>query len=389
MKNLNKTIVLLLFIVGFSFSGFCGNPPEKEKPIEEIIENLLQQMKKITLEHQKSNLLVQNEIAFITKRLAVSQNLKEQVKLLVRKDQLETQLRKNRNSELSDISRIRYLKGLEIIKVLYGKTLALDHHFASISTFHEISKIANPNHYPDFVRLKDNLQVKADKKSGFQLGSLMNNNIYTSVIYSFVSLFSNNNLSKQEKEASLKEVECILDFTLRMHNDLNTIYFETSFLQESNENLMKDLDELFKNYTEPIGYTTSLQECRQNDEWDAVRKKLDEYVKEMDVALQDDTQTEKARTMRIDLEFPVDRLLRFIEQYNGFIDKGTEFYEKFKIMLSSYENEQQCSTKIPIAYKNLKENIDVAIEKFNTAYRPVEINGSKMKQLLYGINIYQ
>ena len=241
-------------MVGFGFSGFCGNTLEKEKPIEEILENLLRNIDEIRFEYQKINRPVRNEIVFVKEQLAVSKNLKEQVQLLIRKDQLENQLRENQNSELSDISRIRYLKGLEIIKVLYGKTLALDHHFASISTFHEISKIANPNHYPDFVRLKDELQEKADKKSGFQLGNLMNNNIYTSVIYSFVSLFNNDNLSKQEKEANLKEVECILDFTLRMHNDLNTIYFETSFLQESNENLMKDLDQLFKNYTEPIGY---------------------------------------------------------------------------------------------------------------------------------------
>ncbi|MEM0517998.1 hypothetical protein [Aequorivita flava] len=39
-------------------------------------------------------------------------------------------------------------------------------------------------------------------------------------------------------------------------------------------------------------------------------------------------------------------------------------------------------------YSRLKEGISVTIEKFNTAYKPVEINGSKMKQLLYGINEY-
>ena len=36
----------------------------------------------------------------------------------------------------------------------------------------------------------------------------------------------------------------------------------------------------------------------------------------------------------------------------------------------------------------LKSDIDIAIEKFNTAYKPVEINGSKMKEILYGINGY-
>jgi len=58
-------------------------------------------------------------------------------------------------------------------------------------------------------------------------------------------------------------------------------------------------------------------------------------------------------------------------------------------MLNNYENEQQCSNKIPVEYQTLKTNIRTAVEKFNTAYKPIEINGSKLKQLLYGINEYQ
>ncbi|WP_299127567.1 hypothetical protein [uncultured Winogradskyella sp.] len=44
--------------------------------------------------------------------------------------------------------------------------------------------------------------------------------------------------------------------------------------------------------------------------------------------------------------------------------------------------------KIPLEYGKLKESVNIAIEKFNTAYKPVEINGSKMKEILYGINEY-
>jgi len=46
-------------------------------------------------------------------------------------------------------------------------------------------------------------------------------------------------------------------------------------------------------------------------------------------------------------------------------------------------------SSLPLEYTKLKSDIDIAIEKFNTAYRPVEINGTKMKQLLYGINEYE
>jgi len=56
--------------------------------------------------------------------------------------------------------------------------------------------------------------------------------------------------------------------------------------------------------------------------------------------------------MQVNLEFPIDRLLQFIGQYNNFIDQGGKFYEKFKIILNSYENEKQCETKLPLEYKN-------------------------------------
>ncbi len=93
--------------------------------------------------------------------------------------------------------------------------------------------------------------------------------------------------------------------------------------------------------------------------------------------------------MIVNMEFPVDRLIQFIGQYNNFIDLGGKFYEKFRIILNSYENEKQCETKLPLEYKKLKSDIDIAIEKFNKAYKPVEINGSKMKELLYGLNEFE
>ena len=65
----------------------------------------------------------------------------------------------------SDISKIRYLKGLQIIRILYDKTLSLDHHFSSVRTFSEINKMANPNQYSEFDKLKELVATKKDKKT--------------------------------------------------------------------------------------------------------------------------------------------------------------------------------------------------------------------------------
>lgn len=266
--------------------------------------------------------------------------------------------------------------------------LSLDHHFASVATFNEINNLSNPNHYPEFIKIKDVINDGVDKKNGFNLSGILGDNIYTSILHSFVSLFNSGNTTKKEKEEHIKEVECILDFTLRMHNELNTIYFETAFLRKSNDNIMIELEQLFIDFTKPIKYKVALKVCRNSDDWDTVRQNLSNYLQELDKVLNNDAQRFKAHKMQINLAFPIDRLLQYITQYNSHIDQGAKFYEKFGIMLDSYENEQQCATKIPIEYNNLKANIKTSIEKFNTAYKPIEINGSKMKEVLYGMNEY-
>ncbi len=247
--------------------------------------------------------------------------------------------------------------------------------------------MSNPNNYQEFSQVKDMLNKKKDKKTGFSLTSLLGQNIYTSAIDMIFNLFTSD-ASPKEKNAELQKIECILDFTLRMSNDLNTIYFETSFLQKSNDKVMEDLERLFKDYTKPIKYQTSLKDCRANDDWDIVREKLNSFLEKLDIAINDGNKQQRVTKMQIDLNCPIDRLLQFITQYNSFIDQGGKFYEKFKIILDSYENEQQCNSSLPPAYKKLKSDIDIAIDKFNTAYKPVEINGSKMKEVLYGINEY-
>jgi len=375
------TTIVIYIITQLSY----GNT---DKNIDQIITDLSTETRAISKKYNIIYINLHKELSVIDKKLLKTKSLKKQVALLIKKEQLKDELKENNLAEISDLSKIRYLKGLQIIKILYEKTLSLDHHFASVATFNEINNLSNPNYYPEFIKLKENISSKQDRKSGFSLPNLLGNNIYTSITHSIVSLFNNNNASKEEKEENMKDVECVLDFTLRMHNELNTIYFETAFLQKSNNNVVKELEQLFVDYAKPIKYRLPLKECRNMDDWDSLREHLNNYIQVLNEASKDESKRYKAHKMQINLEFPIDRLLQFITQYNAHIDQGSKFYEKFSIMLDSYENEKQCATKIPLEYKKLKDNILIAIEKFNTAYKPVEINGSKMKEVLYGINEY-
>ncbi len=392
MSNLTKLfIAILLFGFQYNYSlsaNEVGNEiyNDKDKEIDQVLNELSTEVNIVKIHYGELKQDIYNKLALLTKNLTTENEIESKLNMLIKKDQLKDELEFLKLNEKTNINKIRYLKGLSIIKILYEKILSLDHHFSSIATFNEISKISNPNNYQEFSQVKDLISKKRDKKKGFNITSLLGNNIYTSSIDMFINLF-NSNASPQEKEAELKKIECIMDFTLRMSNDLNTIYFETAFLQKSNDKVMQDLERLFTDYTKPIKYITPLKECRGSDDWDIVREKLESFLERLEKVIADNNQA-KAMKMQIDLNFPIDRLLQFITQYNSFIDQGGKFYEKFKIILDSYENEQQCNSSLPPAYKKLKSDIDVAIEKFNTAYKPVEINGSKMKEILYGINEY-
>lgn len=324
-----------------------------------------------------------NQITAINQQLKTEENLNQKVNLLIQKDTINENLKKLELDNVSDISKIRYIKGMQIIKILYEKVLGLDHHFASVRTFSEISKMANPNQYPEFEKIKELVKAKREKKQGVDLTSVLGTNTLVSVINTFSNMMVSG-LSKEEKEAELTKIECIIDFTLRMQTDLNTIYFETAYLQASNNAIKGDIEALFKDYTKSINYLVSLSECRNNDDWDKVSSQLNVYLSTMDKA--EGVQKNK---MLINLEFPIDRLIQFITQYNNFINEGEKFYQKFNIILNSYENEKQCESKLPMEYKKLKSDINIAIDKFNVAYKPVEINGTKMKEILYGINEFQ
>lgn len=370
--KISLTYLVILFCMTTGFANDKAIDPNV------LVQEMLAEITKVQKTFYIKKEAILNEITAINQQLKTEENLNQKVNLLVQKDALNEHLKKLELENASDISKIRYIKGLQIIKILYEKVLGLDHHFASVRTFSEISKMSNPNQYPEYEKIKELVKAKREKKQGLNLTSVLGTNTLVSVINTFSNMMVSG-LSKEETE--LAKIECILDFTLRMQNDLNTIYFETAYLQASNNAIKSDIEALFKDYTKSINYFVALSECRNNDDWDKVSTQLNTYVIAMDKA----TGVQKNK-MLINLEFPIDRLIQFITQYNTFINEGEKFYQKFSIILNSYENEKQCESKLPLEYKRLKSDIDIAIEKFNVAYRPVEINGTKMKEILYGIN---
>ncbi|MBL7868374.1 MAG: hypothetical protein JNM71_10165 [Flavobacterium lindanitolerans] len=371
--------VTFLFFATASSASVNGSDPE----FNAIFKEMQKELKKINAYYAPKIREKELRIQDISAKIYDTKETASKIDFLIQKDLLKEEILSLKKEEMQDLSKIRYLKGLQIIRLLYEKVLSLDHHFASVRTFSEINKISNPNQYPEYEKLKEIVKSRKDRKAGFDLTSILGTNTIVSVVQTFSNLMVSS-LSKDEKDKEIANIECILDFTLRMQNELNTIYFETAFLQKSNEKIRTDIETLFKEYTKPIGYANTLESCRTSDDWESVKQKTNDYLANLKTQ-----QGPQLYSSQVNIIFPIDRLLQFITQYNSFIDQGGKFYEKFKIILNSYENEKQCETKLPLEYKKLKDDIDVAISKFNMAYRPVEVNGSKMKEILYGINEFE
>ena len=307
------------------------------------------------------------------------------VRLLMEKIELKEELKKLEVSLELDMTKLRYQKGMELIRMLYEKILGLDHHFSSLKTHQNVNALSNPNSFPEFQEGQEQLKKRLRKDNSLNLPGILNTNPYLSSTVSIISSFIGSGGTK-ERETDLENISCIIDFTARMNSELSTIYYETEFLRESNATLKEECIQLFEDYTKVIKYYSQLDVCRREDDWESVYESLDNLIDELEALMDSDLPSDRTKLMKrqIDLEFSVDRLISFINQYNAFISNGEKYYQKFLIIVSNYPNEEICNGKLPDNFKNLRGDIEFSINKFNEAYNIAALKGSKLKDLLYG-----
>ncbi len=310
-------------------------------------------------------------------------------KLLWERVQLEDALKALEAEHQLKFVKLRYRKGIEIIKMLYEKILGMDHHFSSLKAQQELLKISNPHNYPEFKESLGATAEKMKRKYNFTLPQLLQGNPFLSAAFSVVGMMLSGVEDKDKKE-NQEKVACILDFTVRMYNDLNVIYYETGYLRDANLTLKKDCEALFSDCSRQVGYTITLEGCRQSDDWERLYSLLDNMVAKAlgenntipgMPAQPDQKLLAKAET---NLQFAIDRVVYFINRYSDFVNQGAEYYKKFAKIADSYENEKACNTILPDQFRQLKADIDQTLEKFNSAYRMPEVQGSKLKDMLYG-----
>lgn len=339
-----------------SSERFNGLPCYDTLDIERILNAADAEFRQLRNVHEqrqiqmRQNLLVTEEL--LSKRNQLS--ALNYIKTLEEKIRLQEALHQAEEDIYVELLRARYLKGLDLIKLLYEKILSLDHHFATLQTLQHVSALSNPNNYPAFQENQKLLADRLKKKSGVTVPALLQSNPFVSTTFSLVAALLGDGEPKQ-KEKDLEEISCILDFTLRMSHDLNTIYYETEFLKQGNESLKEDIMALFADYTKPIGYYVALDKCRKNDDWEAVTEALEKTLKEVEDGNKDPNLLKTAMKHRNNLEFSIDRLLDFMDKYTAFVTQGEKYYHKFLVIVDNYANAKACATKMPQQFADLKK----------------------------------
>lgn len=376
-----KIILTYIFIILSSF------PQDFTQEIDQF---------NITFEHEYENILSEslkfiqplNKAVQVEKNIILDDNYDPNYRLQCLLSQLEIKNEITNLEKQYDVkfAALRYEKGIDILKMLYEKVLALDHHFTSLNTLQSINDLSNPNSFPEFSKVQEMVKDRTEKKNTVKLPNFLSVNPYVSLTTSVISSFFGKG-DKKERSQEISSISCMLDFTVNMYSDLKVIYFETEYLKSSNKELLDACNQLFIDYTKAIGYKRSLVICRDTDDWDAVSSKLEKKVSGLlNKNASNSYQDRKSYIKELNnIEFSIDRLLSFMDDYSDFVNDGEKYYQKFLSIVQSYKHKEICVEQLPATYAELEKEIELSIEKFNTAYKIAELQGTKLRDLLYGI----
>jgi len=380
LPSLKSSFMLgLLFLTPFWMKGI--NITGDSTTFYDIHQSGFKAIYQLQGKYQAERSRINQQLQWLALQLVHRTSADQKVELLEEKLELLDALSRVENAETLEMLKVRYGKGIDLIRVMYEKILGLDHHFSSMQTYQNVAVLSNPNTFPAFKQIQGILKEKSSSKLGFSFPSIWESNAFLTATFSIVSSLLGKGRS-EEKSAEINEISCVLDFTLRMHGDLNIVRHETEFLKKANQALKEECEALFKEYTLFLDYLVPLADCRKNDDWEQLQEQLLEFMGQLQNESTKNVQ--EAKKKEVDLAFATQRVADFITKYSNFIQQGIQYYQKFDSIISSYENEATCAPSLPHQFQELKYDIKTTIEKFNNTYNLPEIQGSRLKSLLYG-----
>jgi hypothetical protein len=345
--------------------------------VEPLIEQAEQALYALAATHRTSSMPIERRMEeLLLGQGADCDDLREYLQLQRKLGQLNDQYALQK-------SKLRFRKGIEVLKMLYEKILAMDHHFSSMKTQRELLNISNPHFYPEFAETRSVIDERIKRKFGFTLPDALQVNPFLSATFSILGMVLSST-DDREKRTHPEKTACILDFTVRIYTDLNTLFYETGYLRDINSTLKVDCESLFVDCVRPLGYNLSLNNCRQDDDWERLFTILDLRVTTAMDPQHPEYNPTLVKRLETNLLFALERISQFITRYANFVLQGSDYYQKFTRILEPYDNDLKCARQLPDTFRQLKTDIQMTLEKFNHAYKLPEIQGSRLKDMLFG-----
>lgn len=368
----------------FAISVSAGTPTDSAA-FERILLGLQTEACQATAAFRREHAEITAKLAAVNQKLATGMGRVRHQKAMLEKMQLLESLSLLEAQSDVTLLKIRYRKGVDLIRVMYEKILGLDHHFTGLHTYQNIGMLSNPHSYPEFEKAKESLEKSKNRRYSMKLPALLESNPIVAGTFTLVSLLLGES-SQEVKEEEAGKIACILDFTVRMNAELTTIRNETEFLKNANQSLKVDCQRLFTDYARAAGYQVPLEDCRKADDWETLFSSLDEKMEAIEGGLVGDGGPVIALSRDlVNIEFATQRVADFIIKYSDFIGQGMQYYRKFDSIVNNYQNEEACQAQLPHSFDDLKKDISLTIEKFQNTYNLPEIQGSRLKDLMYGV----
>ena len=115
-----KKYIYLLAILFFWVNNYAFSEPKTQNPNDLIIE-LAKEIKNLNEKFSHVLEIKEKHMLSLNKSLLVAISVGQKIDLLLQKDILKEEINSLKIDNNSEIAKIRYLKGLQIIKILYEK----------------------------------------------------------------------------------------------------------------------------------------------------------------------------------------------------------------------------------------------------------------------------
>jgi len=186
LPSLKSSFMLgLLFLTPFWMKGI--NITGDSTTFYDIHQSGFKAIYQLQGKYQAERSRINQQLQWLALQLVHLTSADQKVELLEEKLELLDALSRVENAETLEMLKVRYGKGIDLIRVMYEKILGLDHHFSSMQTYQNVAVLSNPNTFPAFKQIQGILKEKSSSKLGFSFPSIWESNAFLTATFSIVS----------------------------------------------------------------------------------------------------------------------------------------------------------------------------------------------------------